>query len=391
MKKHTMAILVLTAALTAAISANAQESGVSRNAVLENIATRTSVRSYTDKPVESVKIEQLLRAGMAAPTAVNRQPWHFVVVNDKAQLAALAETNPYSKMLTKAPLAIVVCGDMKKALDGPAREFWVQDCSAATENILLAAHSMGLGAVWTGTYPDKERCKDVAEVLKLPENLIPLNIIVIGYPDKENKPKDKWKPENISYNVYGEQLTDEQQVQEKEAISESDFISFDPAKEFNANAFTWFKGAGLLLASGDKKNHNAMTIGWGALGNIWQHDISTITVYVAPARYTYEFMEKYQYFTVMVFDEDRKDVLEYMGTHSGRDVNKEEALGLHVAYTEHGTPYYLEAREVYECEIMYRAQFNKEGFGEVPQRRYSNFPAGVHHEYIGKIVTARKR
>ena len=142
-----MAILVLTAALTAAISANAQESGVSRNAVLENIATRTSVRSYTDKPVESVKIEQLLRAGMAAPTAVNRQPWHFVVVNDKAQLAALAETNPYSKMLTKAPLAIVVCGDMKKALDGPAREFWVQDCSAATENILLAAHSMGLGAV----------------------------------------------------------------------------------------------------------------------------------------------------------------------------------------------------------------------------------------------------
>ena len=386
-----MTILILTAVLNAGIDANAQNTGNHHNAVLDNIATRTSVRSYLDKPVDASTTELLLRAGMAAPTAVNRQPWHFVVVNDKAQLEALSGTNPYSDMLARAPLAIVVCGDMKKALDGNAREFWVQDCSAATENILLAAHSLGLGAVWTGTYPNKERCQAVADVLKLPEHLIPLNIIVIGYPDKENKPKDKWKPENISYNVYGEPLTDEQQVQEKQNISESDFIPFNPAKDFNANAFTWFKGSGLLLASGDKERHNAMTIGWGALGNIWQHDISTITVYVAPARYTFEFMEKYKYFTVMVFDEDRKDVLEYMGTHSGRDGNKEEALGLHVAYTENGTPYYLEAREVYECEIMYRDQFDKEGFGEVPSKRYANFPAGIHHEYIGKVVSARRR
>ena len=114
-------------------------------------------------------------------------------------------------------------------------------------------------------------------------------------------------------------------------------------------------------------------------------------LYVAPARYTYEFMERYQYFTVMVFDEDRKDVLEYMGTHSGRDSDKDAALGLHVAYTEHGTPYYLEAREVYECEIMYRDQFDTRGFEEIPRKRYENFPAGVHHEYIGKIVTARRR
>ena len=171
----------------------------------------------------------------------------------------------------------------------------------------------------------------------------------------------------------------------------SDFKEFDCTKEFTGNPFTWFKGAGLLLAVGDKDSHNAMTIGWGSLGNVWQHNISTITVYVAPARYTFEFMEKYKYFTVMVFDEDRKDVLEYMGTHSGRDVNKEEALGLHVAYTELGTPYYLEAREVYECEIMYRDQFDKEGFGEIPQKRYENFPAGIHHMYIGKIVSARRR
>ena len=384
-KSFFMSILILSAAIAAGVDANAQNS--SGNAVLDNIATRTSVRSYLDKPVDAAIIEQLLRAGMAAPTAVNRQPWHFVVVNDKAQLEALSKTNRYSDMLAKAPLAIVVCGDMKKALDGPAREFWVQDCSAATENILLAVNALGLGAVWTGAYPSVERCKAISEVLMLPEHLIPLNIIVIGYPDKENKPKDKWKPENISYNTYG----GKQPKAENRPIKESDFVEFDYTQSSNLNPFTWFKGSGLLLASGDMRRHNAMTIGWGALGNIWQHNLSTITVYVAPARYTYEFMERYQYFTVMVFDEDRKDVLEYMGTHSGRDGDKAAALGLHVAYTEHGTPYYLEAREVYECEVMYRDQFDSRGFEEIPRKRYENFPAGVHHEYIGKIVSARRR
>ena len=384
-KSFFMSILILSAVVAAGVDANAQNS--SGNAVLDNIATRTSVRSYLDKPVDEAIIEQLLRAGMAAPTAVNRQPWHFVVVNDKAQLKELAKANPHAGMLTRAPLAIVVCGDMKKALDGPAREFWVQDCSAATENILLAVNALGLGAVWTGAYPSVERCKAISEVLKLPEHLIPLNIIVIGYPDKENKPKDKWKPENISYNTYG----GKQPEPEVRPIKESDFVEFDYTQSSNINPFTWFKGSGLLLASGDMRRHNAMTIGWGALGNIWKHDIGTITVYVAPARYTYEFMERYQYFTVMVFDEDRKDILEYMGTHSGRDGDKGEALDLHVAYTEHGAPYYLEAREVYECEIMYRGPFDPRGFEEIPRQRYANFPAGVHHEYIGKIVSARRR
>ena len=384
-KSFLMSILILATVVTAGVDANAQNN--SKNAVLDNIATRTSVRSYLDKPVDAAIIEQLLRAGMAAPTAMNRQPWHFVVITEKAQLEALSKTNRYSDMLAKAPLAIVVCGDMKKAIDGPAREFWVQDCSAATENILLAVNALGLGAVWTGAYPSVERCKAISEVLKLPEHLIPLNIIVIGYPDKENKPKDKWKPENISYNTYG----GKQPEAENRPIKESDFVEFDYTQSSNLNPFTWFKGSGLLLASGNMQRHNAMTIGWGALGNIWKHDIGTITVYVAPARYTYEFMERYQYFTVMVFDEDRKDVLEYMGTHSGRDGDKAAALGLHVAYTEHGTPYYLEAREVYECEIMYRGPFDPRGFEEIPRQRYANFPAGVHHEYIGKIVSARRR
>jgi nitroreductase len=105
--------------------------------------------------------------------------------------------------LKKAPLAIVVCGDMTKALAGGGREFWVQDASAATENILLAAHALGLGAVWTGTYPSKDRSAKVAELLKMPDTLIPLNTIVIGYPAENPAPKDKWNPQNISYNFYG--------------------------------------------------------------------------------------------------------------------------------------------------------------------------------------------
>ena len=173
--------------------------------VLNNILERTSVRSYLDKSIEEDKIEKLLRAGMAAPTAVNKQPWHFVVVTDKSLLQKLAKANPYAEMVARAPLAIVVCGDMTKALDGDARDFWIQDCSAASENILLAATGMGLGAVWTGAYPSEERCAAVSEVLGLPETLIPLNTIVIGYPDGEVTPKDKWQESNISYNMYNEE------------------------------------------------------------------------------------------------------------------------------------------------------------------------------------------
>ena len=173
------------------------------NGMLETIMTRTSIRQYTDQPVEKEKIEAMLRAGMAAPTAVNAQPWHFVVVSDKAKLDELAAANPRAGMLKSAPLAIVVCGDMTKAMEGKGRQFWIQDCSAATENILLAAHAQGLGAVWTALYPMEERIQPVSEALKLPDTLIPLCTVVIGYPAEQPEPKDKWKPENISYNEYG--------------------------------------------------------------------------------------------------------------------------------------------------------------------------------------------
>ena len=191
---------MLALAMTAGVSAQQRSEA---QAAINNIMTRTSIRQYTDEPVTKADIETMLRAGMAAPTAVNRQPWHFVVINSKEKLAELVGDNPRGGMLKKAPLAIVVCGNMDKALPGQGRGFWVQDCSAATENILLAANAIGLGAVWTGLYPDENRAGTVAKVLKLPETFIPLCTIVIGHPAEQPTPKDKWKPENVSYNEYG--------------------------------------------------------------------------------------------------------------------------------------------------------------------------------------------
>lgn len=172
------------------------------NNAIETLMTRTSIRSFTDRPVSADTIEMLLRAGMAAPTAVNKQPWHFVVINDRAKLDELGGNGRQSQMWQESTLAIAVCGNMEKALEGPAQAFWIQDCSAATENILLAAHALGLGAVWTGCYPMEERMANVTQVLNLPEHIVPLCVIVMGYPNENPNPKDKWKPENVTYNMF---------------------------------------------------------------------------------------------------------------------------------------------------------------------------------------------
>ena len=195
--------IMLALAMTVGASAQQKTENGDAQAAINNIMTRTSIRQYTDEPVSKADIETMLRAGMAAPTAVNRQPWHFVVINSKEKLAELAGSNPRGGMLKQAALAIVVCGNMDKALQGPAQGFWIQDCSAATENILLAANALGLGAVWTGLYPDENRAGEVAKILKLPQAFIPLCTIVIGHPAERPQPKDKWKPENVSYNEFG--------------------------------------------------------------------------------------------------------------------------------------------------------------------------------------------
>ena len=171
------------------------------NASIENIMTRSSVRTYTAELVDSADVITLLKAGMAAPTAMNRQPWVFVVITDAARRAAMAAELPYCKMAATAPLLIAVCGDKAKFIED-APEYWVQDCSAAMENILLAAHALGLGAVWTGVYPVQDRVEMVSKALGLPEGIIPLNIICIGHPDSDNPAKDKWDPAKVHYNMF---------------------------------------------------------------------------------------------------------------------------------------------------------------------------------------------
>ena len=173
------------------------------------------------------------------------------------------------------------------------------------------------------------------------------------------------------------------------AQEQEGFKKIDVKEDFTENGFQWFRDAE-LLAAGDKEKSKAMTIGWGGIGTLWGR--TSLTVYVAEKRYTKEFMDKAEYFTVMAFNVKDSKVLNYMGTKSGRDGDKAQALGLHTAYTENGTPYYTEAAMVIECKIMYAAPFDPQYFkSDAPKRMYANFPAGIHSMYIGEVVNAWKR
>jgi len=165
---------------------------IAANATLTTIFNRKSVRHYTGRRVSQEQLTLLVNAGMAAPTAADKRPWAFIVVQDRNMLNQLADVLPYAKMLKTASAAIVVCGDLSKALKKDAQPYWIQDCSAASENILLAAESIGLGAVWTGVTPILEREKAVGKLLKTPTNIIPFNVIAVGYPEGIEKPKNKW-------------------------------------------------------------------------------------------------------------------------------------------------------------------------------------------------------
>lgn len=172
------------------------------NETLNSIYERKSVRKFTDKAIEKEKVDALLKAGMSAPSAKNKQPWGFIVIDDEKILHELGDKLPYAKMLHTSTLAIVVCGKINDEASDLENQYWIQDCSAATQNILLAAHSLGLGAVWTLVYPGKTRMKNVYDVLNLPENVVPLNVIPIGYPDENICPKDKFKQSNVHYNKW---------------------------------------------------------------------------------------------------------------------------------------------------------------------------------------------
>ncbi len=162
---------------------------------LEVIFTRRSIRSYTDEPVSEKDVKTLLEAGMSAPSASNRQPWHFIVVDQRERLNQIMEVHPYSKMLAEAPLAIIVCGDTEIS-----PHYWQQDCSAATENILLAARALGLGSVWLGVYP--KRAESIHKLFNLPANVQPLCVIAIGHPAEEKGRVDRYDEAKVHHNIW---------------------------------------------------------------------------------------------------------------------------------------------------------------------------------------------
>ena len=164
---------------------------------LEAILSRRSIRMFTGEPVPESSVTILLEAAMSAPSANNQQPWHFVVVKDRVMLNKIPEFHPYSDMLRQAPLAIAVCADLQAEL---SEGLWIQDCSAATQNILLAAHAMGLGAVWLGVYPISERVTGLHQLLGLPEHIVPLSLVCVGYPAEKKYPANRFDSSRIHHN-----------------------------------------------------------------------------------------------------------------------------------------------------------------------------------------------
>jgi len=163
------------------------------------ILTRRSVRSYSSRTVEGDQVTTLLKAAMAAPSAGNQQPWQFVIIDDRSVLDAIPEYHEYSAMLKQAPVAVAICGDLRlETIKG----MWVQDCSAATQNLLLAAHATGLGAVWLGIYPHEERVERTKDLLGLPDEVIPLAIVAVGHPAETPPPADRFNESRIHRNTW---------------------------------------------------------------------------------------------------------------------------------------------------------------------------------------------
>jgi nitroreductase len=164
---------------------------------LNIIFSRRSIRQYTGEPLSEQEIQSLLKAGMAAPSAHNKQPWRFVLVTDQEKRQALSNVHPYAKMVADAALAIVVCGDMTVSPD-----YWAQDCAAATENILIAAAGLGLGAVWLGCYPQQERIKAIRSILNIPEHIGVQCMISVGRPAKVKSARTQFEPSYVHKEIW---------------------------------------------------------------------------------------------------------------------------------------------------------------------------------------------
>jgi nitroreductase len=158
------------------------------------VLSRRSTRKYTDQPVDDATVERLLRAGMAAPSAGNQQPWQFIVIRDRATLARITEWHPYAKMLPSAPVAVVVLGD-----PGGAKweAMWPQDCAACVENMLIEAELLGLGAVWLGIHPLSERESALRDLLGVPQHAVPFAVVPFGWPQERKEPSDRFDEARI--------------------------------------------------------------------------------------------------------------------------------------------------------------------------------------------------
>jgi nitroreductase len=163
---------------------------------IKAIMTRRSVRQYRDRVLNRDQITKLLKAAMNAPSACNQQAWQFVVITDRKVMLGITKVHPYAQMLKTAACAIVVCGDPQAEV---CPGYWVQDCAAATQNILLAAHALGLGAVWLGVHPQEQRVRDVRKLLGIPKAVVPLCIVSVGYPAKKTKPARRYSQRKVHY------------------------------------------------------------------------------------------------------------------------------------------------------------------------------------------------
>ena len=164
---------------------------------IKAIMTRRSIRRFEERGIAEREIETLLRAAMQAPSGHNHQPWHFIVITERQILSAIPEFHAYAKMLHQAPAAIMVCGDMRIE---ESVEYINTDCSAATENLLLAAHDLGLGAVWLGIYPRERRVAEIRRLLDIPRHIIPIALVALGYPATDKDPEDRFQPERVHRN-----------------------------------------------------------------------------------------------------------------------------------------------------------------------------------------------
>lgn len=167
---------------------------------MDAIFNRRSVRSYSEKEISKEDIEKILKAGMKAPSAGNEQVWEFIVTKDRSKMLEITSFNPYAKMLETSESIIVVCGDVNK--QKYPQDFWIQDCSACTQNMLLEATHLGIGSVWVGIYPIEERILGVQKIFNLPENVKPLCVVSLGYPKKEYERVDTFVPEKVHYDTW---------------------------------------------------------------------------------------------------------------------------------------------------------------------------------------------